>query len=87
MELKEGMILEQQTSDAIELDLQGKINNVINPHIEHWLIEDITSTNYVLYNLDNQRKWKIKKEDMKYYLMGNKRYGIYPMFTISKEVA
>lgn len=84
--LEEGTILLQRTSDAIELDLQGN-SRAVNPHIEHWLIQEISSKNYVLYNLDTQRVWKIEKDKMACYLLESKTFGIKPMFTISEEVA
>ena len=85
-QLKEGMILEQDTCDEIHIDLYGNIRR-INEHIEHWLIKDITANYYVLYNLDNQRIWRISKEDMPLYFLENKKVGLNAMFRISKEVA
>lgn len=84
-ELIEGMILEQDTSDSIEMDLNGNTKEV-NPHVEHWLVKDVTSNQYILYNLDTQRTWKVKKSDMSLWLRGNKSFGIKPMFRVSKEV-
>ena len=84
--IEEGTILLQRTSDAIELDLQGN-SRAVNPHIEHWLVQEINSKNYVLYNLGTQRVWKIEKDKMGCYLLENKRFGIKPMFTISEERA
>lgn len=84
MKLEIGMILEQETCDEILMDLKGNIQRV-NPHIEHWVIEDITSKEYKLYNLDTQRTWKIKKIDMEYILYRGKY--VRPMLKISEEVA
>lgn len=84
--IEEGTILLQRTSDAIELDLQGN-SRAVNPHIEHWLVQEINSKNYVLYNLDTQRVWRIERERMASFLWESKAYGIKPMFTISEEVA
>lgn len=86
MELKEGVVLEQLTSDAIEMDLEGHTED-INPHIEHWLVKDITTNYYVLYNLEKGYNWKVKKENMGFFLKGNKKWDIKPLLTISKEVA
>lgn len=84
--LKEGMVLEQDTCDEIHIDLYGNTRR-INEHTEHWLIKDITTNYYVLYNLDNQRIWRIPKEDMPVYILENKKFGVNAMFRISKEVA
>ena len=84
--LKEGMVLEQDTCDEIQIDLYGNTRR-INEHTEHWLIKDITANYYVLYDLDTQRTWRIKKEEMKYFLAENKKLNIRPMLRISKEVA
>lgn len=84
--IKEGTILEQETCDEILMDLHGNTQGV-NEHIEHWLVKDETSNGYVLYNLDTQRTWKVKKNDMRLWLRGNKSFGIKPLFKVSKEIA
>lgn len=84
--IEEGTILLQRTSDAIEMDLQGNTYEV-NPHTEHWLVQEINSKSYVLYNLDTQRTWRVERDRMASYLWESKSLGIKPMFTISEEVA
>ena len=84
--IEEGTILLQDTCDAIEMDLAGNSLR-INPHTEHWLVQEINSKSYVLYNLDNQRNWRVPKEEMALYLYGNERFGLKAMLRISKEVA
>ena len=84
--IKEGTILLQETSDAIEMDLEGNTKS-INPHTEHWLVEDVRANTYKLYNLDTQRTWILEKDLLSGMLRGNKKYGIKPMFTISNETA
>ena len=84
--INEGTILLQKTSDEILMDLKGNTQEV-NPHTEHWLVEDIKATTIKLYNLDTQRTWTIKKELLDGMLKGNKRFGIEPMFQISNEQA
>lgn len=84
--LEEGTILLQDTCDAIEMDLRGNSQR-INPHTEHWLVQEINSKSYVLYNLDNQRSWRVPKEEMALYLYGNERFGLKAMLRISEEVA
>ena len=79
IEIEEGMVLEQDTCDEIWLDLNGNSKR-INPHTEHLLVKDVSKEYITLYNLDTQRTHKIKKDDMKYYIIG----GIYKM---SNEVA
>lgn len=81
-----GTILLQNTCDSILIDINGKSER-INQHIEHWTIENITSNYYYLYNLDNGKTWKIKKENMLNYIKENKKYNIKPLFTISTEKA
>lgn len=85
IKLAEGTILLQETCDEIHFDLQGNFEEV-NPHTEHWLVKDVTTNSYVLYNLDTQRTRNVSKEEMQYALRGNKKYGIKPIFQISKEV-
>ena len=85
MELEIGTILEHETCDSILMDLQGNTQDV-NRHIEHWVVADITSKSYMLYNLDKNGTWRIPKEKMEIYLKGIKKYKIKPMFKISKEV-
>lgn len=85
-EIKEGTILLQETCDEILIGLNGNTTEV-NKHIEHWLVKDIKKNEFVLYNLDNQRIWKISKDKMQYYLFENKKYNIKAIFTISNEVA
>lgn len=84
--LEEGTILLQDTCDAIEMDLRGNSQR-INPHTEHWLVQEINSKSYVLYNLDTQSTWRVPKEEMALYLYGNERFGLKAMLRISEEVA
>ena len=84
--LEEGTILLQDTCDEIHFDLAGNFEE-INPHTEHWLVQEINSKSYVLYNLDNQRSWRVPKEEMALYLYGNERFGLKAMLRISEEVA
>lgn len=84
--LEEGTILLQDTCDAIEMDLAGNSLR-INPHTEHWLVQEVTSKGFVLYNLDTQRVRRISKEDMASHLWESKQYDIKPIFRISKERA
>lgn len=84
--LEEGTILLQDTCDEIHFDLAGNFEE-INPHTEHWLVQEVTSKGFVLYNLDTQRVRRMSKEDMASYLAESKKYGIKPIFTISEEVA
>lgn len=58
-----------------------------NPHTEHWLVQEINSKSYVLYNLDTQSTWRVPKEEMALYLYGNERFGLKAMLRISEEVA
>ena len=85
-ELTEGMVLIHETCDEILMDLRGNTQEV-NPHIEHYLVKDVLKESYILYNLDKGYTWKVKKENMKLWLKGNKSMGIKPMFRISEEVA
>ena len=82
--VKVGTVLLQETSDAIEMDLNGNSKS-INPHIEHWLVEDIKKEGFYLYNLDTQRKWVISRGQLNGMLYGNKY--VKPFFTISEEEA
>lgn len=84
--LKEGTILLQETCDEIHFDLAGNFEE-INPHTEHWLVQEVTSKGFVLYNLDTQRVRRISREDMASHLWSSKQYDIKPIFTISEEVA
>lgn len=86
MTLDIGTVLLHRTCDEIRIDLNGNTEG-INEHMEHYVIEDITSKTYNLYNLDRGNTWRIEKEKMKYYLQGNPRYNIAPMFEISNEKA
>lgn len=79
IKIEEGMVLEQETCDAVEIDLNGNQKD-INRHTEHLLVKDVSKEYITLYNLDTQRTHKIKKDEMKYYIIG----GIYK---ISNEVA
>ena len=62
-----GDVLIQHTCDAIAMDLNGNSER-INPHDEHWLIEDIRKEGFKLYNLDTQRKMILSREDMNIWL-------------------
>lgn len=84
--LEEGTILLQDTCDEIHFDLAGNFEE-INPHTEHWLVQEVTSKGFVLYNLDTQRVRRISKEDMASHLWESKQYDIKPIFRISEERA
>ena len=84
--IQEGTILLQDTCDEIHFDLVGNFEE-INPHTEHWLVQEVTSKGFVLYNLDTQRVRRISKEDMVMHLWESKKNGIKPIFRISEEVA
>lgn len=60
---KIGDVLIQRTCDAIETDLNGN-SKEINPHNEHWLIEDMGSWGFKLYNLDTQRVRAFSRAEM-----------------------
>lgn len=85
-ELKEGMVLQQETCDEILISLDG-VSRRVNVHFEYWLIKDINSKYYILYNLNNQKEWKIEKSKMWLYFAENKKHNIKPIFKISDEVA
>ena len=84
--IEEGTILLQDTCDEIHFDLAGNFEE-INPHTEHWLVQEVTSKGFVLYNLDTQRVRRISKEDMASHLWESKQYDIKPIFRISEERA
>ena len=84
MKIEEGMILLQETSDKILMDLRGNTKS-IGTHIEHWLVRDIRPNKITLYNLSTGHLWKLDNERLALMLKGNKRLGIKPMFTISEE--
>ena len=84
--LEEGTILLQDTCDEIHFDLAGNFEE-INPHTEHWLVQEVTSKGFVLYNLDTQRVRRISREDMASHLWESKQYDIKPIFRISEERA
>ena len=84
--LEEGTILLQETSDEIHFDLAGNFEE-INKHIEHWLVQEVTSKGFVLYNLDTQRVRRMSKDEMASHLWESKQYDIKPIFRISEEVA
>ena len=84
--LEEGTILLQETSDEIHFDLAGNFEE-INPHTEHWLVQEVTSKGFVLYNLDTQRVRRMDKQEMASHLWESKAYDIKPIFTISEERA
>lgn len=60
--LEEGMILIYHTCDG--LNGIGKYSTPINPHDEHYLVEEIKKDKVKLYNLDNRRIWNISKSDI-----------------------
>lgn len=86
MEIKEGTILVQKTSDEILLDLDGR-TQAINEHEEHWLVEETTKDKVKLYNLDSGSTWKLEKAVLIGMIKGSKRFNLKPMFRISEEVA
>ena len=74
-----GTVLEEETCDSIELWLDGKSkrNNV---HTIHWVINDMGTWGFQLYNLDTQKTKRISRAEMNYYLHEG-------WYKISKEVA
>ena len=82
----EGTVLLQETSDEITFDLEGN-TKAVNPHTEHWLVQEVRKEGFKLYNLDTQRTWIVSRGELNAMLRGNKKYGIPPMLTISDEVA
>lgn len=80
LDLAIGDVLIQDTCDAIDVALNGQ-TKAVNPHKEHWVIEDIKGDTYHLYNLDTQRTMKMSEKAL---------YGhikIYKSMTISDEKA
>lgn len=80
--IEEGTVLIQDTCDEIVFTINGEFKR-INPHIEHWIVVDIKSNSYNLYNLDTGRDWKIEKRIFENMLLGNKRLGIEPVLIIT----
>lgn len=76
MEFEVGMIFSQETCDEIHFDLSGNFEE-INPHVENWVIENITANNVKLWNLTTQRARTMTKEDLKLHLKG----GIFKLTT------
>lgn len=82
----EGTVLLQETCDEIHLDLDGNAKR-INPHDEHWLVQEVRKEGFKLYNLDTQRIWIVSRGELNAMLIGNEKYKIPPMLRISDEVA
>lgn len=74
-----GSVLYQKTSDEIKFDLEGNYET-INEHEEPWVILDYKNNTYLLYNLKNQRKYKMQERELE-WLLKHKR------IRISKEKA
>lgn len=73
-----GNILYQKTSDEIRFDLEGNFET-INEHEEPWLVLDIKKDVYLLFNLKNQRKYKMHEKELSWLL-------IHERIRVSEEV-
>ena len=64
-----GQVIYQKTCDEIRMSLDGKITEV-NPREEPWVILDIdvSSQRFNLFNLQNQRKYKMYFKEFEYLL-------------------